>query len=59
MVDSMVTDKVAAGTVGASSMHFKSWSGRLDIFGETLQAEDATRTRVQIGKGDTGDYALS
>lgn len=31
----------------------------MDIFAETLQVKDATRTRVQIGKDGTGDYALS
>ena len=59
MIDSVVADKVTAGTIDASSIHFKSQSGRLDIFGETLQVKDATRTRVQIGKDGTGDYALS
>ena len=59
MIDSLSADKVTAGTIDASSIHFKSQSGRLDIFGETLQVKDATRTRVQIGKDGTGDYALS
>ena len=59
MIDSVAADKVTAGTIDASSIHFKSQSGRLDIFGETLQVKDATRTRVQIGKDGTGDYALS
>lgn len=59
MIDSVAADKVTAGTIDASSIHFKSQSGRLDIFGETLQVRDATRTRVQIGKDGTGDYALS
>lgn len=59
MIDSVAADKVTAGTIDASSIHFKSQSGRLDIFGETLQIKDATRTRVQIGKDGTGDYALS
>ncbi|MFR3293779.1 MAG: hypothetical protein ACLTQJ_11685 [[Clostridium] innocuum] len=59
MIDSVAADKVTAGTIDASSIHFKSQSGRLDIFGETLQVKDTTRTRVQIGKDGTGDYALS
>lgn len=59
MIDSVSADKVTAGTIDASSIHFKSQSGRLDIFGETLQVKDTTRTRVQIGKDGTGDYALS
>lgn len=59
MIDSVAADKVTAGTIDASSIHFKSQTGRLDIFGETLQVKDATRTRVQIGKDGTGDYALS
>lgn len=59
MIDSVAANKVTAGTIDASSIHFKSRSGRLDIFGETLQVKDATRTRVQIGKDGTGDYALS
>lgn len=59
MIDSVAADKVTTGTIDASSIHFKSQSGRLDIFGETLQVKDATRTRVQIGKDGTGDYALS
>lgn len=59
MIDSVAADKVTAGTIDASNIHFKSQSGRLDIFGETLQVRDADRVRVQIGKDGTGDYALS
>lgn len=59
MIDSVAANKVTAGTIDASSIHFKSQTGRLDIFGETLQVKDTTRTRVQIGKDGTGDYALS
>ncbi|MCR1870174.1 tail fiber domain-containing protein [Longicatena caecimuris] len=59
MIDSVAADKVTAGTIDASRIHFKSQSGRLDIFGETLQVRDADRVRVQIGKDGTGDYALS
>ncbi|MCR0500657.1 hypothetical protein MKC61_17755 [[Clostridium] innocuum] len=58
MIDSVAADKATAGTIDASSIHFKSQSGRLDIFGETLQIKDNTRPRVQIGKDASGDYNM-
>lgn len=59
MIDSVVADKITAGTIDASSIHFQSKSGRLDIYGETLQIRDTNRVRVQIGKDGTDDYSLS
>ena len=58
MIDSVAADKVTAGTIDASSIHFKSQSGRLDIYGETIQIKDNTRPRVQIGKDASGDYNM-
>lgn len=58
MIDSVAADKVTAGTIDASRIHFKSQSGRLDIFGETLLIKDITRPRVQIGKDASGDYNM-
>lgn len=58
MIDSVAADKVTAGTIDASSIHIKSQSGRLDIYGETIQIKDAARPRVQIGKDASGDYNM-
>lgn len=58
MIDTLVASKITAGIIDASSIHFKSKTGNMDIYDNTISIRDANRVRVQIGKDASSDYNM-
>lgn len=59
MIDSVSASKITAGDIITNNVRVKSQNGLLVISDETIQINDGTRARVQIGKDASNDYSIN
>lgn len=59
MIKDVSADKLTAGKINTKLVEIGSESGNFIIADNTLQINDGTKVRVQIGKDAQGDYSLS
>lgn len=59
MVESVAASKITAGDIITNNVRVKSQNGLLLISDETIQINDGTRARVQIGKDASNDYSIN
>ncbi|MCD7856584.1 MAG: hypothetical protein LUG55_02060, partial [Clostridiales bacterium] len=58
MIADLSADKISAGTIITDYVTIQSESGNLYITDNTIQIQDGTTVRVQIGEDASGDYNL-
>ncbi|MCD7881067.1 MAG: hypothetical protein LUG47_05285 [Clostridiales bacterium] len=58
MIADLSASKLTAGTIYTSQVTIQSESGNLYITDNTIQIQDGTTVRVQIGEDASGDYNL-
>lgn len=59
MIKNLTADKIVSGSINTNLVEIGSESGNFIIADNTLQINDGTTVRVQIGKDASGDYSLS
>lgn len=59
MIDSLSASKITAGRISTNTVEIGSDDGAMLLSDETIQINDGTRVRVQIGKDASGDYSIN
>lgn len=59
MIDSLSASKITAGRISTNTVEIGSDDGSMLLSDETIQINDGSRVRVQIGKDASGDYSIN